>query len=277
MTAETITLILALGDAKRLRTAEIGGWIGKAFAAPRTELDDLLARDELDTPGVYILLGKDPQTEALRAYIGEAEKVRERLKRHKTIEFWVSVIVFISKDDSLTKAHVRYLENQLLAEAAQIDRFKLEQVLAGGAKLPESGVNDMKLYLARIRQLLPILGCDILVPIAQPTGKTQAGGVLFCRIKGAEAQGQRTANGFVVFHGSTAVLEERPGAAKYVAKRNQLIADETLKQKNGFLVFTKDVEFSTPSAAAGVIHGGTANGLIAWKTEGGKSLKQLDE
>jgi len=280
MTAETITLFLALGDPKSLRTAEIGGWIGKAFAAPRTELDELLARDELEKPGVYILLGKDPQTDARRAYIGEAERVRDRLKRHKTIEFWVSAIIFISKDDSLTEAHVRYLENQLLAEAAQINRFKLEQVQAGGAKLPESGVNDMKLFLARIRQLLPILGCDILVPIAQPTAKTQADGVLFCRIKGAEAQGQRTANGFVVFKDSTAVLEERPGAAKYpyaVAKRKQLIADGTLNKKEGFLVFTKDVEFSTPSAAAGVIHGGTANGLIAWKTEGGKSLKQLDE
>jgi len=48
-------------------------------------------------------------------------------------------------------------------------------------------------------------------------------------------------------------------------------------EKEGFLVFTKDTEFSSPSAAAAVIHGGSANGLIAWKTEGGKSLKQLDE
>ena len=47
--------------------------------------------------------------------------------------------------------------------------------------------------------------------------------------------------------------------------------------KDGFLVFTKDAEFSSPSAAAAVIHGGSANGLTAWKTESGKSLKQLDE
>jgi hypothetical protein len=36
-------------------------------------------------------------------------------------------------------------------------------------------------------------------------------------------------------------------------------------------------EFSSPSAAAAVIHGGSANALIAWKTDDGKSLKQLDE
>jgi len=39
----------------------------------------------------------------------------------------------------------------------------------------------------------------------------------------------------------------------------------------------QDAEFSSPSAAAAVIHGGSANGLIAWKTKDGKSLKKLDE
>jgi uncharacterized protein DUF4357 len=278
VTSATIKLFLPLGDAKSLRTAEISNWTGKAIAAPRTELDDLLAREELDKAGVYILVGNDPQTNAPRAYIGEAEVIRDRLKQHKTKEFWVSAIVFISKDENLTKAHVRYLENRLLAEAAQINRFTLDQNQAGGSRLPESDREDMEVFLARIRQLLPVLGSDLLAPIAQRSA--QPGGVLFCRIKGAVARGQRTANGFVVFQGSTAVLEERPSAKKYpyvVAQRKQLIADGTLIAKDGFLVFTKDAEFSSPSAAAVVIHGGSANGLTAWKTEDGKSLKQLDE
>jgi hypothetical protein len=188
--------------------------------------------------------------------------------------------VFVSKDENLTKAHVRYLEGRLLGEAAQISRFTLEQNQAGGSKLPESDREDMEVFLDRIRQLLPVLGSDILAPIAQPAAQTKPGGVLFARIKGAEARGQRTANGFVVFRGSTAVLEQRPSAETYpyvVALRKQLIADDTLTEKDGFLTFTKDVEFSSPSAAAAVIHGGSANGLIAWKTKDGKSLKQLDE
>jgi hypothetical protein len=138
----------------------------------------------------------------------------------------------------------------------------------------------MEVFLARIRQLLPVLGSDILAPITQRAAKDQPGGVLFCRIKGAEARGQRTANGFVVFRGSTAVLEQRRSAESYpyvLAQRKQLIADGTLIEKDGFLVFVKDAEFSSPSAAAAVIHGGSANGLIVWKTQQGKSLKQLDE
>jgi hypothetical protein len=280
MTSATIKLFLPRGDAKSLRTAEISNWTGKAIAAPRTELDELLAREELEKAGVYILIGSDPLTNAARAYIGEAEVIRDRLKQHKTKEFWVSAIVFVSKDENLTKAHVRYLESRLLTEAAQIGRFTLEQNQAGGSKLPESDREDMEVFLARIRQLLPVLGSDILAPFTQATAKAQPGGVLFCRIKGAEARGQRTANGFVIFHGSTAVLEERPSAESYpyvVAQRNQLIADSTLIESDGFLVFTKDAEFSSPSSAAVVIHGGSANGLTAWKTKDGKSLKQLDE
>jgi len=279
MTSATIKLFLPRGDAKSLRTAEISNWTGKAIAAPRTELDDLLAREELEKAGVYILIGSDPITNAPRAYIGEAEIIRERLKQHKTKEFWVSAVVFVSKDENLTKAHVRYLENRLLAEAAQVDRFQLEQNQAGGSRLPESDRQDMEVFLAHIRQLLPVLGTDIRAPIAEPSEKPQPGGILFCRNKGAEARGQRTANGFVIFKGSSAVLDQRPSAESYpyvVAQRNQFIADGILAERDGLLVFTRNAEFSSPSAAAAVIHGGSANGLIVWKTREGKTLKELD-
>jgi hypothetical protein len=95
----------------------------------------------------------------------------------------------------------------------------------------------MEVFLARIRQLLPVLGSDILSPISQPDAKAQRGGVLQCRMKGAEGRGQRTPNGFVVFHGSTAVLEERPSMEKYpyvMAQRKQLIAEGVLTEKEAF-------------------------------------------
>jgi hypothetical protein len=280
MTSATIKLFLPFGDAKRLRTAEISNWTGQAIAAPRTELDELLGRDELEKAGVYILLGSDPVTNSPRAYVGEAEAIRDRLRQHKSKEFWVSAIVFTSKDENLTKAHVRFLENRLLAEAAQVGRVRLEQNQAGGSRLPESDREDMEVFLARIRQLLPVLGSDILTPIAEHSGKAQAGGTLLCRTKDAEARGQRTVNGFVIFKDSTAVLTERPSAESspwVLALRKKLTGDGTLVERGGVLLFTKDAEFNSPSAAAAVVHGGTANGLTAWKTEEGIPLKQLDE
>ena len=243
-------------------------------------MDELFRRDELDKAGVYILSGIDPLSGQPRAYIGEAEIIRERLKQHKSKEFWISAIVFISKDENLTKAHVRHLESRLLAEAMQVGRFTLEQNQAGGSRLPESDRADMEVFLARIRQLLPVLGSDLLVSVAPPTANQQADDFLYCRMKGAEGKGRRTPDGFVVFRGSTAVLQERAAAKQYpyvLAVRRKLIDDGTLVQKSGFYEFTKDTEFSSPSAAAAVIEGGSANGLIEWKTDDGRVLKTLDE
>ncbi len=280
MPSATIKLFLPRGDAKSLRTAEISNWTGKAIAAPRTELEDLLQWEELDKAGVYILAGADPQSGSPRAYIGEAEVIRDRLKQHKSKEFWVSAIVFVSKDENLTKAHVRYLESRLLTEAGQVGRFTLEQNQAGGSRLPESDREDMEVFLTHTRQLLPVLGSDLLIPVAQPSAKQQSGGTLFCRMKGAEARGHRTPDGFVVLEGSTPVLQERRSAKKWpyvVALRNNLIADGILVHRGDFYLFTRDVEFSSPSAAASVIEGGSANGLIEWRTKDGRVLKELDE
>jgi Domain of unknown function (DUF4357) len=279
MPSATIKLFLPRGDAKSLRTAEISNWSGKAIASPRTELEELLKREKLEKAGVYILLGTDPQTNSPNAYIGEAEVISERLKQHKAKE-WNTAIVFTSKDENLTKAHVRYLESRLLGEAIEVKRYTLDQNQAGGSRLPESDREDMEVFLDRIRQLLPVLGSDILTPIGQTKVQGQQTAILFCRIKGAEALGQRTASGFAVFKGSTAVLKERQSAEKWpyvVAQRKQLVFDKTLIEKKGVLAFTMDVEFSSPSAAAVVIHGGGANGSTAWKDEHGKTLKEIDE
>jgi len=59
MPSATIKIFLVHGDAKRLRTAELSNWTGKAIAGPRSEFDGLLARDEAQNSGVYFLTGSD--------------------------------------------------------------------------------------------------------------------------------------------------------------------------------------------------------------------------
>jgi hypothetical protein len=281
MQPATIKLFLAQGDARGLRTAEISNWSGKAIAAPRTELEALLSRSELAGAGVYVLTGYDPSTNALRAYIGEAEIIRDRLKQHKAVEFWVSAVVFVSKDENLTKAHVRFLEERLITDARQAARMVIDQNESPGSRLPESDREDMGVFLSNIRLLLPVLGSDLLSPLVSPSEKVKTDNVLYCRIKGLEARGQRTANGFVVYQGSAAVLEDRPSALErhpfVVVLRRQLRENGGLVQEGSALKFSRDVEFNSPSAAAAVVHGGGANGLTEWKLKDGRNLKQLEE
>lgn len=283
MTSATIKLFLPHGDAKRLRVGEVSNWTGKALASPRTELDDLLLREELESAGVYFLLGTNPDTGNPKAYIGEAEVIRERIKQHKAkaLEFWNSIVVFVSKDENLTKAHVRFLENRLWQESKFAGRYELENVNGSNPKLPESDREDMEVFLTRIRQILPVLGSDLLTPLTGVAKPTREEPTLICKIKNVVARGRRTEGGFVIFKGSSAVLSLRPSAEGrhpfVVALRQKLIQDGALVEKDQSYFFTQDIEFSSPSAAAAVVHGGGANGLTAWRDGKGISLKELEE
>src|SRR5690606_37815830 len=122
-------------------------------------------------------------------------------------------------------------------------------------------------------------GVEVLVPIAAPPEAKEEARLLFCEISGLKATGHLTPNGIVVLAQSQAVAALRPSAKDYpwvVNAREQLAKDGVLVPANDYLAFAKDHEFASPSAAAAVIHGGTANGRTAWKDGSGKTLKQLE-
>jgi hypothetical protein len=279
MPSATIKLFLIHGDAKRLRIAELSNWNGKAVAGPRSELEGVLARDEAAKSGVYFLIGVDSESGRSAIYVGEAESVRERLRSHLDKDFWNHAVFFISKDENLTKAHVRYLEGRLIEQAKSADRAIVMNGQSSGSKLPESDREDMEIFLERIHQLMPVLGADALLPIGQPSKDRTELRLLYCEIKGLKATGHLTPEGLVVLKGSQAVLKERASAQQWphtVATRRQMIEDGTLATSGDHLQFSRDTEFSSPSAAATVVHGGSANGLIAWKDAKGATLKELE-
>jgi hypothetical protein len=279
MPSATIKIFLVNGDPKRLRTAELSNWTGKAIAGPRSEFDSVIAREESQNSGVYFLTGIEPETGSSIVYIGEAESVRDRLKSHLDKDYWNQVVFFTSKDENLTKAHIRYLEGRLIELARHASRALIKNGQSSGARLPESDREDMEIFLEKIQQLLPVLGVEVLVPAKAPAKGATEREPLSCEIKGLRATGHLTPNGIVVLAGSQAVLDERPSSQKYPWAHNmryKLKDDHTLITKTDHLVFSRDTEFSSPSAAAAVIHGGHANGLIAWKNKDGKTLKELE-
>jgi len=136
----------------------------------------------------------------------------------------------------------------------------------------------MEVFLEKMQQLLPALGVELLVPAVTKTEKESPHELLTCEIKGIKATGYLTPNGIVVLSGSQAVLTPRESSTKYpwsTTLRDKLKTEGSLVENGDHLKFVKDVEFSSPSAAA-VIHGGQANGLTAWKNQQNKSLKDLE-
>lgn len=276
----TVRIFLTKGSPTSVRTAEISNWTGKAVAGPRSQLEEILKREEAAKPGVYFLAGVNPESGRDRVYIGEAEVIRNRIKSHLDRDFWKTLVFFVSKDENLTKAHIKYLEGKLIGTARKVGRFEMENVQASGSRLPESDAADMDVFLHRMEQLLPILGQEFLKPVVKNEVRKSKADLLFCEIKGVKATGRQTDNGFVVLKGSAAVLKERPSTQKYQYAANlraDLRSEGILEEKDDRLIFLADHEFSSPSAAAAVVHGGQANGLTAWKDAKGVSLKEKEE
>ena len=85
--------------------------------------------------------------------------------------------------------------------------------------------------------------------------------------------------GFVVRSGSQATATTVPSMAQHVRGmydlRQELISKGVLVMQAGLYQFTQDYTFSSPSTAASVLLGRSANGRVEWKGEDGRTLKEL--
>jgi len=124
---------------------------------------------------------------------------------------------------------------------------------------------------------LGVLGHRVLDPLTSPSLTSEPQVRFTSTVKDAKAVGTVTDEGFVVVKGSTAQRGTTdtmtPG---YVAFKKELIASGKLADNGGLLLFTDDVLFNSPSAAATVVYGNNANGRALWKTDDGRTLKEIE-
>lgn len=293
MAPRSIRLFLVDGTPAGLRTAEIGLSTCKAVACPRASLTALRDRPEAKRTGVYVLLGEEhPDYPGRNAvYVGEGDEVMKRILRHENEkDFWDRVVIFVSKDENLTKAHVRHLEAKLVALARETNRaVVLNQNDPEGGRLPEVDEAEMVQFLDQICTLLGIFGITEFEPIrarvaplaaagTSPRPALEARPVFFLSVGGIEAQGILDDAGFIVRKGSRARKAARSSITSYkLARREELLASGVLKEAAGDLRFSQDYLFTSPSAAASVISGTSMNGRIVWKLADGTTLKAWEE
>lgn len=95
---------------------------------------------------------------------------------------------------------------------------------------------------------------------------------------GVEGKGAYRSEGFVVFEGSTARAESVPSIHDFLARlREELEQQGVLIREGDRLRFVRPYVFDSPSSAAGVLLGRSANGRIEWSDEDGRTLKAIQE
>ena len=135
-------------------------------------------------------------------------------------------------------------------------------------------VNDIK---HRANKLLTLFTNEFgIVHTPEPDGIDRYDSNYFMSHRGIHAQATLTEMGLKVKEGSEAVLNKSPNLSlNNRNRRNTLIEEGTLIQKDDILIFTKDKLFSSPSMAATIIAGSSMNGREAWKTAEGNTLNDL--
>lgn len=288
MQGRVLTIHLVEGTASGLQTAVIDNLAGIVFVAPRTDLVSLLQQPEIAGFGIYILIGDDPDKIGKNIiYIGQGN-VKDRLTLHSKDsdkDFWNSkTLVIVATDNSLFQTECLYLESRLidLAKKSGITEVRnqtnpLPQSLTPTKKTP------LENFLSQIQILLPVLNVDYFVQPLSVTLRTgnlsipatkQIGSIAqvsprFVFITGGvSAEAELINNKFVVIKGSFVNPIDAASIGKSnSALRSQLRASGKLVDDitAGRWIFSEDVAFNSPSAAAAVVSGFSVAGPQVWK------------
>lgn len=170
----TIRVFVADGDPEGVRLVDRMNWTGVGVVFPRERWQTARNRAELSRTGVYILVGyKEGDEDLPTLYIGEGDAVRDRIDSHaQNKEFWEDGYAFTTSNNGLNKAHVRWLERELIQQAKKAGRSKLDNGTAPSEPpLSEAERADSRAFLREILQILPIMGLrafEELKPVATP-------------------------------------------------------------------------------------------------------------
>jgi hypothetical protein len=276
----TLKIFVADGDPDGLRVVERSNWSGKALVFPRSLLPKIKVRDEFAQTGVYLLIGPRPQGDGEMLYIGEGDPVRPRLENHFALkDFWTRAVFFVAGNGQLNKAHVQFLESQLVLKAKAARRVPLDNGnVPAEPSLSEADRADMQVFLENMLGMLPVLGISAFELSTSPASH-QARVRLTCRGRGVTAKGYESTQGFVVEADSQAVGTEAPSMSEHVPSlfelRRELIGNGVLAAVGDGFLFTQDYVFTSPSTAAAIVLGRNANGRTEWKDDRGTTLKEI--
>ena len=279
MMGNPFSLRIFVADGRRV--VERSNWIGKTLVFPRALLPRVKVRDELGQTGVYLLHRPREDREGEMLYIGKGDPIRPRLESHYAQkDFWSRAVCFVAAPGQLNKAHVQFLEANLVRLARAAKRTPLDNGnTPTEPTLSEADRADMQVFLHTMLGMLPVLGVHAFEQA--PPAAVAAAPMLTCKCKGVLATGYEATQGFVVKAGSQAVAESVPSMQQHVRGifdlRQDLIGNGVLAVDAGGYRFTQDYAFSSPSTAAAVVLGRSANGRIEWKDAQGRTLKWLQE
>lgn len=161
----TIRILVPDGDPEGAKIVELMNWTGVGIAFPRSKWPQLKGRQEFKRSGVYVLIGPAEGTvdDLPTVYVGQGDEIGNRIdSHHATKDFWDWGYGFVSKGNSLNRAHITWLEHALLEHAKVAKRCHLDnsnQPKEPGLSEPDRA--DTNGFLREMLRILPLLGVRV--------------------------------------------------------------------------------------------------------------------
>lgn len=284
--SRSVRIYMADGTPLGIRQVEVSNRTIQAFAVTRSRLSELKEWNDANRAGVYFLLARPTLEELGQAYIGEAQRVLDRLSDHvrnKDREFWAEVVMFVTKDPNINQ---KYLEARLIEMARQTNRYSMDQNVQRVPELSRAERDAMEEMLPDIRLVLGALGHPLLEPLTPSSVRVglqpEGGNVPLIQREFSftgpsfSAKGRITDEGFVILDGSTAARHTGAITAGYRELRDRLVAEKIIEVADDKqFKFVRDFLTTSSSQAASIVAGGNRSGPGSWKS-GGKFLYELE-
>ena len=180
----TIRLFVPDGDPNSIKIIDKMNWTGIGLEISRDAWNKQKHRKELEQAGIYILFGYQEGDDLPTIYVGQGDGVKTRIESHeKHKEFWDKVLVFVSSNGGLNRAHITWLEWALIQHAKNADRCRLDNnATPNEPVLTESEKADTQEFLNELLSILPLVEVKVFeepkkirVGIDSQVSKTQKG------------------------------------------------------------------------------------------------------
>lgn len=272
-----VELYMPDADPSGVRVIEKMNWSGQGIAIPRSSFIREKSRPELNRPGVYVLVGRDEESNSPMLYIGEGDPIIERLSGHfSSKSYWTELVAFTSKDGTLNKAHIQYLESRLVHLADVAKRCKLDNAQRPTEPTMSEAIKAVaEGYLQDLLLCMPLLNIACFEPAPEATLVVE-----YFEIsgKGVKAKGFESTQGFVVVKDSEIAKDEAASVPTHIhAKREDLRTRGIMVDKGAHYSLVDNYTFDSPSMAASVVLGNSTNGRFYWKNKDNVSLGDVEK
>ena len=289
MSSKSLNIFLIDGTSTRRIKCTMQNWTGVAYKIPRKELENCIDNggdivQHLKQSGIYFLLGTNEGTGISTIYVGQAvtrkngEGILLRLLEHKKNDkekyhpYWNEAIAFTTTNNSFGPTEISYLENRFTNLAKEANRFEVNNGNDPNiGHVTEEKKCELEEFIDYAKIIMGVLGNRVFEPlIVEKESKTP--NIIFnYQSKSYNAHGILTNEGFVLLSRSDISYDIKPSAKDTTIEKNRKLHQTLISNHKT----TKDILFTSPSAAASFVSGSPASGNALWKTDDGKSPKDF--